>query len=105
MALQSRYSLLHRLSRKASSSTQPSSVESLSAAVSAAVSELAAAGGQLNWVLCGAPGVGKGTYASRLATLLRVPHVSAGDLVRDEIKAGTPLAKQARPPPRPASLR
>ena len=48
----------------------------------------------MNWVFLGAPGVGKGTYASRVAKLMGVPHVSCGDLVRDEIKAATPLAKQ-----------
>ena len=58
--------------------------------------QLAAAGPRLNWGFLGAPGVGKGTYASRVAKLLGVPHVSAGDLVRDEIKAGSELAKEVR---------
>ena len=47
-------------------------------------------------VLLGPPGSGKGTYASRLNTRLAVPHISTGDIVRDEIKAGTELGKQIR---------
>jgi len=63
-------------------------------ALSAELSSVCSTAGRLNWVFLGAPGVGKGTYASRVAKLMGVPHVSCGDLVRDEIKAGTPLAKQ-----------
>ena len=51
---------------------------------------------QARWVFLGPPGVGKGTYASRVAAALGVAHVAAGDLVRAEIKAGTPLGQQAR---------
>ena len=47
-------------------------------------------------VLLGPPGSGKGTYASRLNIRLGVPHISTGDIVRDEIKAGTELGKQIR---------
>jgi len=47
-------------------------------------------------VLLGPPGSGKGTYASRLNTRLGVPHISTGDIVRDETKAGTELGKQIR---------
>ena len=46
------------------------------------------------WVFLGPPGVGKGTYASRSAKALGVPHIAAGDLVRAEIKSGSPLAQQ-----------
>ena len=45
-------------------------------------------------VFLGAPGVGKGTYSTRVAAALGADHVSAGDLVRAEIKAGTALGKQ-----------
>lgn len=69
-------------------------VDPAAAAISAEVAALSAEGKKLVWVFLGAPGVGKGTYASRVAKLLGVPHVSAGDLVRDEIRAGTPLAKE-----------
>ncbi|GJY66710.1 adenylate kinase 1, chloroplastic-like protein [Tanacetum coccineum] len=37
------------------------------------------------WVFPGVPGVGKGTYASRLSNLLGVPHIVIGDLVWHEL--------------------
>jgi adenylate kinase len=46
-------------------------------------------------VFLGPPGSGKGTYASILTKKLGIPHISTGDLVRDEIKAGTKLGKEA----------
>lgn len=36
---------------------------------------------------------------SRLSKIMGIPHISAGDLVRDEIKRGSPLAKEARGAP------
>ena len=45
-------------------------------------------------VIFGPPGSGKGTYASRLMNRLGIPHVSTGDLVREEIRNKTPLGKQ-----------
>src|SRR3546814_1229369 len=47
-------------------------------------------------VLRGAPGSGKGTQAARLKDHLQVPHVSTGDLLRAEVKAGSPLGRQAK---------
>jgi len=47
-------------------------------------------------VLFGPPGSGKGTYASRLTGILGVPHISTGDMVREEIKAQTDLGKKIR---------
>ncbi len=44
-------------------------------------------------VLLGPPGSGKGTYASRLTSILRVPHISTGDMVRDEINAQTEIGR------------
>ena len=44
-------------------------------------------------VIFGPPGSGKGTYASRLVKKLGVPHISTGDLVREEIRNQTPLGR------------
>lgn len=43
-------------------------------------------------VFLGCPGSGKGTYAARLGALLRIPHISMGDLLRESIADG-PLAQ------------
>ncbi len=47
-------------------------------------------------VILGPPGSGKGTYASRLTKILGVPHISTGDMVREEIKAQTELGKKIK---------
>ena len=44
----------------------------------------------------GAPGVGKGTYAGRIAPLLGIPTISTGDIVRAEIKSGSDLGEQVK---------
>lgn len=49
---------------------------------------------RFQWVFLGCPGVGKGTYASRLAKLLEIPHISMGDLVRNEVKRQTTASEQ-----------
>lgn len=51
-------------------------------------------GRNVQWVFLGCPGVGKGTYASRLSNLLGVPHIATGDLVREEVSSSGPLASQ-----------
>ncbi|MFS7968487.1 putative adenylate kinase [Helianthus anomalus] len=51
-------------------------------------------GRNVQWVFLGCPGVGKGTYASRLSKLLGVPHIATGDLVRDELNSKGPLSEQ-----------
>jgi Adenylate kinase len=45
-------------------------------------------------VFLGPPGVGKGTYSTRVAERFGVAHVSAGDLARDEMRAGTARGRQ-----------
>jgi adenylate kinase len=46
-------------------------------------------------VLLGPPGVGKGTQASRLETKLNACIVSTGDILRDAMREGTPLGREA----------
>lgn len=47
-------------------------------------------------VLLGPPGAGKGTQSSRLAQVLRVPHLSTGDILRAAIREATPLGLKAK---------
>lgn len=47
-------------------------------------------------ILLGAPGAGKGTQAVRLSQARALPHVSTGDLLRENVKRGTPLGAQAK---------
>jgi len=35
-------------------------------------------------VFLGSPGVGKGTYAQVITEVLNIPHISTGDLLRNE---------------------
>ncbi|XP_009143334.1 probable adenylate kinase 6, chloroplastic [Brassica rapa] len=53
-------------------------------------------GRNFHWVFLGCPGVGKGTYASRLSTLLGVPHIATGDLVREELSSSGLLSSQLK---------
>jgi adenylate kinase len=46
-------------------------------------------------VLLGPPGAGKGTQSKVLETELDLPHISTGDIFRENIKTGTPLGKLA----------
>ena len=48
----------------------------------------------MNVLLIGPPGSGKGTQGERLAERLGLEHIAAGDLLRAEVKAGTPLGRQ-----------
>jgi adenylate kinase len=47
-------------------------------------------------VLLGAPGAGKGTQAAYLEEVLGIPHVSSGDLFRENLRNETGLGKLAR---------
>ncbi len=46
-------------------------------------------------ILLGAPGSGKGTMAADLVREFAIPHISTGDIFRQNIKDGTPLGRQA----------
>jgi len=48
----------------------------------------------VNFIIFGPPGSGKGTYTSRLATLLKIVGVATGDMFREEIKRNTALGKK-----------
>jgi adenylate kinase len=47
-------------------------------------------------VLVGPPGAGKGTQAQFLASHFSIPHISTGDIFRNNLKSGTPLGIQAK---------
>lgn len=47
-------------------------------------------------VLLGPPGVGKGTQAEILAKETQLPHISSGDLFRENMQKDTPLGRQVR---------
>lgn len=47
-------------------------------------------------VLLGAPGAGKGTQAKVIAARYGIPHISTGDILRDNVACGTELGKKAK---------
>ena len=50
----------------------------------------------LNIVIFGAPGSGKGTQSERIVAKYGINHISTGDVLRAQIKAGTELGKIAQ---------
>ena len=47
-------------------------------------------------LLLGQPGAGKGTQAQFLMQHYKIPQIATGDMLREAIKAGTPLGQEAR---------
>jgi adenylate kinase len=48
-------------------------------------------------IFLGPPGAGKGTQAKELARKFGVPHLSTGDMLRENISQNTPLGQLAKP--------
>ena len=47
-------------------------------------------------VFLGAPGVGKGTQAERIAAQFKIAKISTGDLLREAVRIQTPLGREAK---------
>lgn len=47
-------------------------------------------------VFLGAPGVGKGTQADRIASQFKIAKISTGDLLREAVRNQTPLGREAK---------
>ena len=50
----------------------------------------------MNLIMLGAPGSGKGTMAKLIAKDFELPHISTGDIFRENIKNQTEIGKQAK---------
>ena len=50
---------------------------------------------ELNLILLGAPGAGKGTQAERLREDFGIPHIATGDILRAQVADGTELGTEA----------
>jgi adenylate kinase len=47
-------------------------------------------------MMLGSPGAGKGTQAKLMSERYGIPHISTGDILRDNVSRGTELGKKAR---------
>jgi adenylate kinase len=51
---------------------------------------------ELNLILLGPPGAGKGTQAERLREDFGLPHIATGDILRAQVAEGTDLGREAK---------
>jgi adenylate kinase len=51
---------------------------------------------EINLILFGPPGAGKGTQADRLRADFQLPYVATGDMLRANVKEGTELGRKAK---------
>ena len=47
-------------------------------------------------IIMGAPGAGKGTHAADISKKYGIPHISTGDILREEVKQDSELGKTAK---------
>ena len=50
----------------------------------------------MNLILLGPPGAGKGTQAAKIIEKYNIPHISTGDIFRENIKTELSLVKKLR---------
>ncbi|GAA5890374.1 hypothetical protein JCM6882_008812 [Rhodosporidiobolus microsporus] len=98
-------SKIERLEAQAASSAADAKNKLVDAAGEAKDKVVGAVGGatgaltpaqHLRLVLMGPPGAGKGTQAPKIKETYNVCHLATGDMLREEVKQGTDLGKQAK---------
>jgi adenylate kinase len=59
-------------------------------------SSLRAPVSELNLILLGPPGAGKGTQAERITEDFNLPYIATGDILREAVKSGSDLGRKAK---------